>query len=580
MVGSTLASATVATERAPRIGADVIADAIAARGLRRVFVFPGGTIAPILDKLQTLGIELFVPRHEQGAGYAALAVARLLGQPQVVMVTSGPGVTNVVTPVADAYFDSTPLVVLTGQVGTGDMRLDLPVRQRGFQEIDTVALMTPITKARFLPMQAAELPQVIDDAFRLAAEGRPGPVLVDLPMNVQRTEMPPAAAVVERPSEAKPRVDPAAISQLAEWLAAAERPVIIAGQGVLIARATAELRSLADGAGIPVSQSLLGLGAFPTDSPLALGFHGHTGNQYAGLAIHNADLVIAVGSRLDVRQTGSLVREFVPNGRVVRIDLDPAELSHSRVRVDLAVNADAREALIALNAKLSSVELPDWSAWRARIDGWRSEHPLSFAADGPLKPQDVVSTANRLTEGNALTIVSGVGSHQQWTARHFDFDAPERAWLTSGGHGAMGYDLPSAIGAALARPGVTTLCFVGDGSFQMNIQELATIVEHQLPIKVFVLDNHRLGIVSHFQNLNWGTDPTCGDKWNPDFAAVAAAYGIPSLSVTKAERVEAALREALATPGPFLVHFVVDPAEDVSPMLLANQTMDAMWSDR
>jgi acetolactate synthase-1/2/3 large subunit len=575
-----MAGCTLAREPQPIIGADVIADAIAARGIKRVFVYPGGTIAPILDKLQTLGIELFVARHEQGAGYAALAVARLLGEPQVVMVTSGPGVTNVVTPIADAYFDSTPLIVLTGQVGTSDMRLGLPVRQRGFQEIDSVALMKPITKAQLLPMAASDLPQMMEDAFRIAAEGRPGPVLVDLPMNVQRAELKSAPAVSEEVPAVRLKVDQAAISQLVDWLAAAERPVVIAGQGVLLAHATAELRSFVEGAGIPTSQSLLGLGAFPTDSPLALGFHGHTGNQYAGLAIHNSDLVIAVGSRLDVRQTGNMVGEFVPNGRIVRIDLDPTELSNSRVRVDLSINADARDVLAALNAKLAGVALPDWSPWRSRIDAWKRDKPLSYADGGMLKPQLVIETANRLTSGRSLTVVSGVGSHQQWTARHFDFNVPERAWLTSGGHGAMGYDLPSAIGATLARPGVPALCFVGDGSFQMNIQELATVVEHKLPVKIFVLDNHRLGIVSHFQNLNWGCDPTCGDKWNPDFAAVAAAYGIPSATVTAADQVEAALQIALDAPGPFLIHFVVDPAEDVSPMLLANQTLDAMWSDR
>ena len=561
-------------------GADAVADAIEVQGLERVFVYPGGTIAPILDQLRVRGVEMFVARHEQGAGYAALAVARLLGEPQVVMVTSGPGVTNVVTPVADAYFDSTPLVVLTGQVGTSDMRSDLPVRQRGFQEIDSVALMTPITKARFLPTDPSQLPQVMADAFRIAGEGRPGPVLVDMPMNVQRGAFAGPMPVVEEPARATPLADPAAIDQLVQWLAAAERPVIIAGQGVLIARATSELRTLAEGAGIPTSQSLLGLGAFPTTSPLALGFHGHTGNQYAGLAIHNADLLIAVGSRLDVRQTGSMVGQFVPGGRIVRIDLDPAELAHSRVRVDLGIDADARAALAALNARLAGVWLPDWSPWRERIDRWRRERPLSYASDGPLKPQFVIEMANHLTAGQALTIVSGVGSHQQWTARHFDFDAPARAWLTSGGHGAMGYDLPSAIGATLARPGVPALCFVGDGSFQMNIQELATVAEHRLPVKIFVLDNHRLGIVSHFQVLNWGSDPTTGDKWNPDFASVSAAYGIPSATVTATDEVEAALREALAARGPYLVHFIVDPAEDVAPMLLANQTMDAMWSDR
>jgi acetolactate synthase-1/2/3 large subunit len=572
---------------APITGADVIADAIVARGLKRVFVYPGGTIAPVLDKLQARGVELFVARHEQGAAYAALAAARLLGEPQVAMVTSGPGVTNVVTCVADAYFDSTPLVLLTGQVGTGDMRRELPVRQRGFQEIDSVALMTPITKACLLPMTPAEVPQVMADAFRIAAEGRPGPVLVDLPMNVQRGEVPagpeagsPQSSAATPAPFATPEPEPAAIAQLAEWLAAAERPVIIAGQGVLLAHATAELRALVQGAGIPTSQSLLGLGAFPTNSPLALGFHGHTGNQYAGLAIHNADLLIAIGSRLDVRQTGGVVGEFVPNGRVVRIDLDAAELANSRVRVDLAINADARETLAALNAALAGRTLPDWSSWRARIDAWRCEHPLSYAPNGPLKPQFVVETANRLTAGHPLTVVSGVGSHQQWAARHFDFDAPERVWLTSGGHGAMGYDLPTAIGAAMARPGIAALCFVGDGSFQMNIQELAVLAERKLPVKVFVLDNHRLGIVSHFQNLTFGSDPTTGDKWNPDFAAVAAAYGIPSGTGSAPSQVEPLLREALAATGPFLAHFIVDPAEDVSPMLLAGQTMDAMWSDR
>jgi len=434
-------------------------------------------------------------------------------------------------------------------------------------------------------MSAAELPQVMAEAFRIAAEGRPGPVVIDLPMNVQRAELPglPAGTAAEPPIERRmprPDLDRSAIARLAAWLAAAERPVIIAGQGVLIAHATTELRSLAERAGIPVSQSLLGLGAFPTASPLALGFHGHTGNQWAGLAIHNADLVIAIGSRLDVRQTGGMVGEFVPNGRVVRIDLDPSELANSRVRLDLAINADAGEALMALNAALTGVTLPDWTAWRDRIAGWKGEHPLSYSSGGALKPQHVIATANRLTAGMPLTVVTGVGAHQQWTARHFDFDSPERAWLTSGGHGAMGYDLPSAIGATLARPGTQALCFVGDGSFQMNIQELATAVEHGLPVKIFVLDNHRLGIVSHFQNLNWGSDPTCGDKWNPDFAAIAAAYGMPSETVCAADEVEAALRRAIAAPGPFLIHFVVDPAEDVSPMLLAGQTMDAMWSDR
>ncbi len=563
-------------------GAEVIRDAFQCHGLREIYVYPGGTIAPVLDLMDEAGIEIFCARHEQGAGYAALAVARLTGRPQVVMVTSGPGVTNVVTAVADAYFDSTPLVVLTGQVGTGDMRGHLPIRQRGFQEVDTIALLRPITKAQFLPLTPDAVPEMIEQAFALAAEGRPGPVVVDLPMNVQRGELTVAPRVPSRAAQLErdpPSPSAQSIAQAAEWLAAAERPVIIAGQGVLLAGAHRELRRLADRALIPVSQSLLGLGAYPTNAPLALGFHGHTGNQTAGLAIHNADLVLVVGSRLDVRQTGTRTDAFAPAARVVRIDLDEAELCHSRVDSHLNLHADARRALGALDVALAGTEPPPARRrWLEQIGEWRCRHALTFERDGVLKPQLVIETLNRLTKGESLVCVSGVGSHQQWTARHFDFDYPRRVWLTSGGHGAMGFDLPVAIGAQRVDPHQRVLCFVGDGSLQMNIQELATIVSYALPVKIVVLDNHRLGIVSQFQKLNWQRDPTCGDKWNPDFAAIARAWGLSARTVTDVTDIERAGRWLLDVPGPALLHCVVDPAEDVSPMLLGGQTMDQMWS--
>ena len=560
-------------------GADAIVDVFVREGIDRVFVFPGGTIAPVLDVARRQGLALFCARHEQGAGYAAIAYARLVRRPQVVMVTSGPGVTNIVTPVADAYFDSVPLVVLTGQVGTGDMRGERPVRQRGFQEVDTLALMRPIAKATLLPKSPDEVEAVVAEAFHLAREGRPGPVIVDLPMDVQRRPVERAEAARVHGGVFPAVPDPTELATAADWLAEAKRPVVLAGQGVMLAEAQRELRALvARGGGIPTAMTLLSLGVVPTDSPAALGFVGHTGTQYANRAVHEADLLVVVGARLDVRQTGTRTDAFVPGGRVVRIDVDPAELRHSRVPCHLNLHGDARLALAGLDAALARRELPDWSAWRRQVDAWKEEFPLPCRnGDGPLRPQYVVATANRLTAGRDVVVVSGVGSHQQWVARHFDFDQPHRAWLTSGGHGAMGFDLPAAIGAQLARPDATVLCFVGDGSLQINIQELQAALDYRTPLRIIVLDNRRLGIVSQFQKLNWQSDPTTGDKQNPDFAAIARAWGLSGLSVDRPQEVQAVLADALHHPGPVLVHCHVDPAEDVVPMLLAGQTMDRMW---
>jgi acetolactate synthase-1/2/3 large subunit len=559
-----------------KTGAEVIVDSFIRNEIGRLFLFPGGTIAPILDVAIQRGIELVCTRHEQGAGYAALGAARLTGHPQVVMVTSGPGVTNLVTPVADAYFDSVPLVVLTGQVGTGDMRGERPVRQRGFQEVDTVALMRPISKAQFLVTSPSQLPEVMHRAFQLASEGRRGPVVVDLPMNIQRGEVTELRAIPDA-SNGAPKMDLAAIDQVARWISNAKRPVILAGQGVLLSGAHDEVRRLADRARIPVSQSLLGLGSFPTNSSLALGFHGHTGNQYAGKAIHEADLLLVCGSRLDVRQTGTRVGDFVPEGRVVRIDIDINELDHSRVRSDLAIQGDVRQVLEALNAQMNELPQPESENWLAQIQEWRTAFPLSYEKAGKLKPQYVIETIDSVTKGQPAICVSGVGSHQQWVARHFTFDYPSRPWLTSGGHGAMGFDLPVAIGAQITFPNRPVICFVGDGSLQMNIQELATVVEYKLPIKIIVLNNHRLGIVSQFQKLNWKSDPTCGQKWNPDFAAVARAYGIASTTATQSNEIRACAEHAFAHEGPYLLDCIVDEDEDVVPMLLAGQKMDGMW---
>ena len=561
------------------LGSHVIVSCMAANGIKRIHIFPGGTIGPVLDIVHDWNIEIFTTRHEQAAGYAALGTAKLTGEPQVVMVTSGPGVTNVLTPVADAYFDSIPLVVLTGQVATSDMKSKLPVRQRGFQEVDTVALFKPITKAQFLPKHSSELAEVMNDAFRIAKTGRPGPVVVDLPMDVQKE---PVDVIPDFQSYTKQNLlipDVSTINKIIDLLCLSKKPLIICGNGVLISRSYEELREFINKTKINTSSSLLGLGGLPTNSEFSLGYHGHTGSRYANLAIHESDLLLVLGSRLDVRQTGSVTKEFAPNAKVIHIDLDLAELEHARVHTELQIHADIKKTLQIINDKLQNIKLPDWSEWNEQIKQWKSEYRLSYDSKKVLKPQYIIETANKLTEGIPLVCVTGVGQHQQWTARHFDFDFPTRILLTSGGHGAMGFDLPVSIGAQLNELDKLVLCFVGDGSLQINIQELATIANYNLPIKIIVLDNQRFGIVSQFQNITWGKDPSCGNLKNPDFSAIAKAYGIFTETVSTANEIESKLERIFSHNGPALLHCNVDPSEDVIPMLLGGQTMDKMWPD-
>jgi len=556
-------------------GAEIIVGILAAHGVERLHVYPGGTIAPVVDRAVASGMGIYCARHEQGAGYAALAAARRRGTPQVVMVTSGPGVTNLVTAVADGYYDSTPLIVITGQVGTADLQRSRELRQRGFQEADALSILGSVTKAGFQPKNGADLVNDLAEAFRIAVDGRPGPVVIDVPMDVQRSEQPVAPLPGQAKREPAPQVSGRQIGEVVEWLSRAQRPLVIAGQGVLLAQAQTQLRELLRLAPMPVSHSLLGLGAVPGDFILNLGFHGHTGTQAAGCAIQECDFLLVLGSRLDLRQTGTETAQFAPDARIVRVEADDSEIAHARVRIDRTLRGDVGAVLDALNAGIGRVALPDWSAWHARIEALKAEHALQY---GPgLKPQAIIEEAAKLTRGLEVDVVSGVGSHQQWVARHFDFDHPRRRWLTSGGHGAMGFDLPVAAGAQLDDPGRMVLCFVGDGSVQMNIQELAALVEYDLPVKIVVLDNRRLGIVSQFQLLNWAADPTCGRKRNPDFAAIARGYGMTGLTLNRVEDMQPRLRELIATPGPALLHCLVDEAEDVSPMLLPGQTLDRMW---
>jgi acetolactate synthase-1/2/3 large subunit len=573
------------TQPVPEVmGADLVLDAFLRHQVRKVFIFPGGTIAPILDSIEKRSrIEVICPRTEQGAGYAALGYARVTGETAIFMVTSGPGVTNAVTPIADAYYDNIPMVVITGQVGTADMRGDLPVKQRGFQEVDTVDLMKPVAKAAFCVKDIADLPSVLEEAFHLAQTGRQGPVVVDLPMNVQRGAIAlDRLKPVTRRTEVVPAVPGERIEMLAQWIMEASRPVILAGGGVVTAQAWPELRALADKYRIPVTMSMPGIGAYPSDAPLSLGMCGYAGSQYANMAMHKSDLLIGVGTTFHLRQTGSLPDRTVEKGRIARIDLDVNELNHSRVKLDLSINADARVALAALARALERRgAAPDTAPWLEQIDDWKAQYPLLPGRPGKLpKPQAIIAAANAALGGKVI-VTTGVGQHQCWVPRHFDFALPDRMLLTSSGHGTMGYDLPAAIGARIADPDAKVVCFVGDGSLQMNIQELAVIAEGNLDIKIVVLDNHALNIVAQFQRQVWKSNPATGKRVNPDFAAIARAYGLDAVTITAQDGLERAIAEALARPGPVLIHCHVDPEEDVLPMLLGGQTLDKMsteWS--
>lgn len=559
-------------------GAELIARRLKEYNIERVFTFPGGTIAPVLDALVHEGIEIICARHEQGAGYMALAIARLTRTPQVVMVTSGPGVTNLATVIADAYFDSTPLVAITGQVGTGDLLSERQVRQLGFQQVETVTLMKSITKASFCPINAFQLETVISEAFNTSLEGRPGPVVIDLPMDVQNGFLidPIDKGLWKSQSPVLPIKNH--VIEASEIISRAERPLILAGQGVIISDAVGRLRELAESRNIPVVTSLLGLGAISGNSPLSLGFIGHTGNKYAALSVYNADALLVLGARLDVRQTGTLPDRFSPDATIMRIDVDKQELQHSRVKCHINIHADIKAFLLDLNAEINKKPRKDLSKWHEQITNWKNAFPLLFSHNSDIvKPQQVIDAVNRYSADRRVIVTSGVGSHQQWSARHFTFDYPKRIWLTSGGHGAMGYDLPSAIGAQLGKPDYLVISFIGDGSFQLNMQELQSVIEFGTPIKMFILDNRRLGLVSQFQLLNWQSDPTTGDKVNPDFVKIAKAYGIKSYRLENVNMIEGVVRNAIEHDGPALVHCVVDKNEDVLPMLLAGQTINEMW---
>ncbi len=559
-----------------RTGAQVLLECLKREGVEVIFGYPGGAILPLVDELPNWGFRNILVRHEQAAVHAADGYARASGKVGVCLVTSGPGATNTVTGIATAYMDSIPVVVFTGQV---------PVHLIGndaFQEADIVGITRPCTKHNYLVTDVKKLARIVREAFYIARSGRPGPVLVDLPKNVltDTTEFRYPEKVEIRGYQ--PTLDGhiPQIERAARLILKARRPLIYAGGGVISSGASEELRELAEFLQIPVTTTLMGLGGFPGTHPLFLGMLGMHGTYRANMAITHCDVLIAIGARFDDRVTGK-VDEFSPHSKKIHIDIDPTSISKN-VRVDIPIVGDCKRVLRRLLEALKE-EKPDREAyreglipWYEKIEEWKGKDKLAYNQNLRIKPQFVVEKIYQLTKGEAI-ISSEVGQNQMWTAQYYRFDHP-RTFLTSGGLGTMGYGFPAAIGAQVAFPDRLVIDIAGDGSIQMNIQELATAVQHRLPVKVAILNNGYLGMVRQWQGLFYEKKYVLTEigQWNPDFVKLAEAYGAVGLRATRPEEVEPVIREALRTPLPVLMDFVVEPEEDVYPMVPAGEPITKM----
>jgi acetolactate synthase-1/2/3 large subunit len=557
-------------------GAQALVRSLEQQGVDVVFGLPGGAILPAYDPLRSSSLRHVLVRHEQGAGHAAEGYAWATGRTGVCIVTSGPGATNLVTALADAYMDSVPVVAITGQVPSAMIGSD------AFQEADITGITLPVTKHNELVTDAERIPAAIAEAFHVASTGRPGPVLVDIPKDVLQSPMtwgdwPPA---MELPGYRLPgRPDPEQIREAARLLRQARRPVLYVGGGVIKAGGHAELLALAELARAPVTTTLMARGAFPDPHPLALGMPGMHGCYTAVAALQEADLLVALGARFDDRVTGRLA-DFAPRAKVVHADIDPAEIGKNR-HPDVPIVGDVRATLAGLTESLAALIAedgpPDTGAWLRGIDDWKRRFPLRYTqeADGPLKPQHVVERLSALTGGEAV-VVAGVGQHQMHAAQHFSFTRP-RSWINSGGLGTMGFAVPAAMGAQVGRPGETVVAIDGDGCFQMTAQELATCAIEHLPIKVLIFNNGFLGMVRQWQELFYEerySEVELGTAI-PDYVKLAEAYGCLGLRCERADDVDAVLDKALATSDvPTVVDFRVHDREGVFPMVAAGRPND------
>jgi len=535
-----------------------------------MFGYPGGAILPVFDQLYKTPAKFILNRHEQGSGHCADGYARATGKPGVCLVTSGPGATNTVTPLATAQMDSVPIIVFSGQVATKVIGND------AFQEADVTGITRPCTKWNYLIKDIRELPRVVNEAFLIASSGRPGSVLIDLPKDITTMACPeevddtPREHIIKRRKSYTHAGHTKQVQDAAELINRSDRPVLYVGGGAIIAGAEQALRKLADKANIPVTTTLLGLGAFDEHDPKALYMLGMHGSAYANYAVQECDCLIAVGARFDDRVTGNLAN-FAPHAKIIHVDIDPSSISKI-VDVDVPVVGDAR---LCLEEMLEYVEHRDRKEWFSQIHAWKKRYPFKYFDDSPkAKPQYVIEELHRQTKGEAV-ITTGVGQHQMWAAQFYRWRFP-RQIITSGGLGTMGYGLPAAMGAALGAPGKTVIDIDGDASFLMTCYELATCAEYNIPVKVAILNNDFQGMIKQWQDLFYGRRYSSSIMRNPDFAKMAESFGVLGIRCENKADVPKAVGKMLEHNGPVVVDFLVEPNEHVYPMVPAGKGLHEM----
>ncbi|MFI5398669.1 MAG: thiamine pyrophosphate-binding protein [Candidatus Binatia bacterium] len=557
--------------------ADFVAEYLEQRGVSHVYEVIGGMITRLVDAIHRRGrIELISVHHEQAAAFAADAMGRLTGVPGVAMGTSGPGATNLLTGIGSCYFDSVPAVFITGQVNRSEQKGERPTRQLGFQETDIIAMVRPITKAAWQISDPESMPCMLQQAFEVATSGRPGPVLLDLPMDVQGAEISATPLAAPAAAAAWPAADRSLCDGVLHQLASAERPLILAGGGVRAAMATPLLRRFVDLAGVPLVNSLLAVDALPYRHPLRAGMIGTYGNRWTNLAIGRADLLLVLGSRLDIRQTGAQVAAFSAGRIICHVDVDEGEINN-RLQGCQSIVSHLEPFLTGLAEAAATRRRPDRAAWIAEIRDLRAQWPDTAELTVPgINPNAFMHDLARAS-GQAGVFVADVGNHQMWAAQSLELEDHQK-FITSGGMGAMGFGLPAAIGAAFATHQPVVL-IAGDGGMQVNIQELQTVTHHRLPIKMVILDNESLGMVRQFQQ-SYFQERYVGTAWGysaPDFAAVARAYKIESLTVSEPDSLRAAFERTWAMPGdPFLLHVKVDVSANAYPKIAFGRPMTEM----
>lgn len=559
------------TSTAPKTGADLLIDLLINEGVDTLFGYPGGAVLPIYDAIYrargTIKHVLF--RHEQGSIHAAEGYARITGKPGVVIATSGPGATNLVTGITDAMMDSLPLVIFTGQVARGVIGTD------AFQEADVMAITTPITKHNYQVQAISDLPRIVKEAFHIASTGRPGPVLIDIPKDISAGELfeIPDEGVIHLPGyQPTTKPNPLQIKKLADAIAKSKKPVILAGAGILHGKASAELTVFAEKHKIPVVTTLLGLGTFPANNPLSLGMGGMHGTYAANMAMYESDLLINIGARFDDRLTGNL-KHFSPNAKVAHIDIDPAEIGKN-VPTKIPIVSDSKEALVELINQ--TTESPENEEWLETLNKYKEEFPLWYQHNpNGMSPQWLIEAIHKVTNGEAV-VTTDVGQHQMWAAQYYNFEKPHR-WVTSGGLGTMGFGFPAAIGAQMASPGSTVVAIVGDAGFQMTLQELSVIYEQNLPVKIIIVNNGALGMVRQWQELLHGNRISESIlQTHPDFVKLAEAYHIRGYKIESQEELITKLPEVFAYDGPVLMDCRVLQQEKVFPMIAPGKGIHEM----